>query len=450
VKVLAALALLFGGGLLVAQTPGPGNREPGTASAPVLVPQSPVASPRSPGESLTIYLMTMGPGDEVWERFGHNAIRIVDAARGTDSVYNWGTFDFEQPNFIQRFMTGNTEYWMKEDGMAETIAFYRYLNRSMWVQELDLSPAERAAVRDFIAWNARPENRFYRYDYYLDNCSTRVRDIIDRVTAGQLKPALSGRLTNTTFRFFTQRAVEAQPIIAQATDIALGELADRPITGWEAAFLPEQLQEQVRSVQIRSADGTVHPLVKREQQLFAAQRPPLAAAPSDETIRNVVIGMLVAGLLAWLARAARSGRRAARIAFTTIASLWAALNGILGLVLVIAWTATRHVFIGHNENILQFDPLSLVVAVALPLAVARGRAVAVARTVTRVVAVIALVGLVMQVLPWFNQVNGAVIALALPAHVALAWAVAALTVQPERAPTRAGAASSQVASRSAA
>ena len=103
--------------------------------------------------------MTMGPGDAVWERFGHNAIRVVDASRGTDSVYNWGTFDFEQPNFVQRFMTGNTEYWMQADGMAETIAAYRYLNRSMWVQELDFTPAERAAVRDFIARNERFRGR---------------------------------------------------------------------------------------------------------------------------------------------------------------------------------------------------------------------------------------------------------------------------------------------------
>jgi hypothetical protein len=394
--------------------------------------------------------MTMGPGDEVWERFGHNAIRIVDAARGTDSVYNWGTFDFQQPNFIQRFMTGNTEYWLQDDGMAETVAAYRYANRSMWVQELDLTPAERAAVRDFIAWNAQPEHRYYRYDYFLDNCSTRVRDVIDRAVGGQLKPTLVGRLTNATFRFHTQRALEPDRIVALGTNIALGELADRPITAWEAAFLPEQLQEQVRSVQIRAADGTVHPLVKSEQQLFAAQRPPLSAAPSDYMIRNLAIGLVIAGLLAVLAQAARTGQRAARIAFTALASIWAAVNGILGLALVIAWVATRHVFIGHNENILQFDPLSLVVAVVLPLAIARGRAVGVARTLTKVIAVLALVGLVMQLLPWFNQVNGAVIALALPAHLVLAWAIAVLTTQPERAPRRTGAASRQFASRSAA
>jgi hypothetical protein len=86
------------------------------------------------GADLTIYLMTMGNGVRIWERFGHNAIRIVDASRGTDSVYNWGTFDFQQPNFLRRFMTGNTLYWMQGDDIAETIATYRYTNRSVWVQ----------------------------------------------------------------------------------------------------------------------------------------------------------------------------------------------------------------------------------------------------------------------------------------------------------------------------
>ena len=448
-KVLTPLALLFGARLLVAQMPGTGNGFALFVGAGVASAQSPLPGPQSPGESLTIYLMTMGPGDAVWERFGHNAIRVVDATRGTDSVYNWGTFDFDQPNFVQRFMTGNTEYWMQADGMAETIAAYRYLNRSMWVQELDFTPAERAAVRDFIVWNAQPENRYYRYDYYLDNCSTRVRDVIDRVVGGQLRTAMAGRLTNTTFRFHTQRALEPDRVVALGTNIALGELADRPITAWEAAFLPEQLQERVRSVQIRAADGTVHPLVKREQQLFAAQREPLPPTPSDQMIRNLVIGVLIAALLALLARAARNGRRAARIGFIMVASVWNALSGILGLALVIAWTATRHLFIGHNENILQLDPLSLIVAVALPLAIAYGRGVGFARTLTRVIAAAAVVGLVMQVLPWFDQVNGAVIALALPAQLVLAWAASALTA-PERAPSRTGAASRQFASRSAA
>jgi hypothetical protein len=427
---------------LGAQAQGTGNREPGTE-------RRGAATPQPPGSELTIYLMTMGPGDPVWERFGHNAIRIVDASRGTDSVYNWGTFDFAQPNFIGRFMTGNTEYWLQSDGMAETVAAYRYYNRSMWVQELDFTPTERAAVRDFIAWNAQPEHRYYRYDYYLDNCSTRVRDIIDRAVGGQLKTALTARLTNTTYRFHTQRALAPEGVVGLATNVALGELADRPISAWETAFLPEQLQEQVRSLQVKSADGSTHPLVRNEQQLFAAQRPALPASPPDQMVRNLALGAVIAALLALLARAALAGRRVARIAFTTIATIWAAISGILGVALVIAWTATRHIFIGHNENILQFDPLSLILAVVLPLAIARGRAVGAALTLTRVIAVVSLLGLAMQLLPWFDQENGAVIALALPANLVLAWAVAELTAQPAGAPRR-STASRRVVSRSAA
>jgi len=394
--------------------------------------------------------MTMGNGDQVWERFGHNAIRVVDATNGTDSVYNWGTFDFRQPHFLQRFMTGNTLYWMQGDDISETLATYRYLNRSVWVQELDLTPAERLAVRDFIVWNARPENRYYRYDYYLDNCSTRVRDVIDRVVGGQLKQATETRLTNTTYRFHTQRALQFDGAVALGTNIGLGEVADRRISEWEESFLPARLQEHVRRVQLRAPDGSTRPLVKSERQLFAANRPPEATAPPSEMVRNLAIGLAIAIILGALARGAGAGKRAARIGFTTLATIWTALNGILGVILVVGWTATRHVFMARNENLLQFDALSLGLAVVLPMALTRARSVRAARKLSVVIAAIAVVGFAMQILPWFNQVNGEVIALTLPAHLALAWSVLALTVAPETAPSRRGAAAQPVPSRSAA
>jgi len=394
--------------------------------------------------------MTMGNGTRIWERFGHNAIRIVDATHGTDSVYNWGTFDFAQPHFLQRFLTGNTLYWMQGDDMARTVDVYRYTNRSVWVQELDLTPAQRLAVRDFIVWNARPENRYYRYDYYLDNCSTRVRDLIDRVVGGQLKQAMASHLTNTTYRFHTQRSFQFDPAVALGTNIGLGEVADRRISEWEESFLPARLQDHIRDVRVRDLTGTMHPLVKAERVVFAANGPPEPRQPPDEMVRNLAIGLAVAVLLGVLARGASAGKRAARIGFTTLATIWTALNGILGVILVVGWTATRHVFMAHNENLLQFDVLSLALAIVLPLAVARARAVRAARTLAIVIAAIASVGFAMQILPWFNQVNGEVIALTLPAHLALAWCVLALTLAPETAPARRSGAVQPVTSRSAA
>jgi uncharacterized protein DUF4105 len=445
------LALLLAGNV-GAQGQGTGNRERGTEVPRSSGSQFPVPGSQhaEPGSDLTIYLVTMGNGTRIWERFGHNAIRIVDATNRTDSVYNWGTFDFAQPHFLRRFMTGNTLYWMQGDDMPRTLEVYQYTNRSVWAQELDLTPAERLAVRDFIVWNARPENRYYRYDYYLDNCSTRVRDLIDRVVGGQVKQAMTSHLTNTTYRFHTQRSFQFDPAVALGTNIGLGEVADRRINEWEESFLPARLMDHIRDVRIRDSNGAVHPLVKAEQQLFRANGPPEPRQPPDEMVRNLAIGLAVAVLLGVLARGASAGKRAARIGFATLATIWTALNGILGIILIVGWTATRHVFMARNENLLQFDVLSLALAVVLPLAVARARAVRLARTLSIVVAAVAFVGFAMQILPWFKQVNGEVIALTLPAHLALAWCVLALTLAPETAPARRAAAVQPVASRSAA
>ena len=449
--IALGLAFLLAGNL-GAQSQGTGNRERGTEARRSSGSQFPVpgSQPAEPGADLTIYLVTMGNGTRIWERFGHNAIRIVDATNRTDSVYNWGTFDFAQPHFLRRFMTGNTLYWMQGDDMPRTLEVYQYTNRSVWAQELDLTPAERLAVRDFIVWNARPENRYYRYDYYLDNCSTRVRDLIDRVVGGQVKQAMASHLTNTTYRFHTQRSFQFDPAVALGTNIGLGEVADRRINEWEESFLPARLMDHIRDVRIRDSNGAVHPLVKAEQQLFRANGPPEPRQPPDEMVRNLAIGLAVAVLLGVLARGASAGKRAARIGFATLATIWTALNGILGVILIVGWTATRHVFMARNENLLQFDVLSLALAVVLPLAVARARAVRLARTLSIVVAAIAFVGFAMQILPWFKQVNGEVIALTLPAHLALAWCVLALTVAPETAPARRAGAVQPVASRSAA
>jgi len=161
VRPVFALGLtLLCAGNVGAQSPGTGNREQGTETPRSLGSRFPVpgSQPTEPGSDLTIYLVTMGNGTRIWERFGHNAIRIVDATNRTDSVYNWGTFDFAQPHFLRRFMTGNTLYWMQGDDMPRTLEVYQYTNRSVWAQELDLTPAERLAVRDFIVWNARPEH----------------------------------------------------------------------------------------------------------------------------------------------------------------------------------------------------------------------------------------------------------------------------------------------------
>jgi hypothetical protein len=148
------------------------------AAGPLLAQEvSPEPPPR-------ISVVTVGPGDAVWERFGHNYIWVQDPARGIDLAYNYGMFDFGQENFFANFARGRMMYWMAALDPYLSLEHYSGQNRTIWIQELDLTAEQATALRDFLVWNERPENRNYRYDYYRDNCSTRVRDALDRAATG--------------------------------------------------------------------------------------------------------------------------------------------------------------------------------------------------------------------------------------------------------------------------
>src|SRR5215208_4804492 len=123
---------------------------------PALADTSPAAITTEPGSNLTVYLLTFGWGDAVWERFGHNAIWIKDRGRGTDTTYNWGMFDFNQPRFVWRFVTGETRYWMEPIDLDSMLRYYREHDRSILAQELNLSPAQRLKLQQFVQWNALP------------------------------------------------------------------------------------------------------------------------------------------------------------------------------------------------------------------------------------------------------------------------------------------------------
>ena len=193
-----------------------------------------------PGSELTVYLMTMGQGDQVWERYGHNAIGIRNRLTNSDIVFNWGIFSFEEPGFIGRFLRGETMYWMAGLDAAASVAQYRMLNRTVEVQELNLSPPQRLELLNFIRWNAQEENKFYRYDYFLDNCSTRVRDALNRVLGGAIKMATDTMQTGTSYRWHALRLMAEDRLTTVGVNIGLGRPTDRHITAWEEMFIPDE------------------------------------------------------------------------------------------------------------------------------------------------------------------------------------------------------------------
>ncbi|HEU4630204.1 MAG TPA: DUF4105 domain-containing protein, partial [Gemmatimonadaceae bacterium] len=201
-----------------------------------------------PGAELTIYLVTMGPGDAIWEKFGHNAIWVHDAATGSDVAYNWGMFDFTEADFIPRFLKGSMRYWMAGYQAQPMIAAYARMNRSVYVQELALTPAQRRELRDFVVWNAQPQNAYYHYDYFRDNCSTRVRDAIDRVLGGRIRAAFDTVVTGTSYRWHMRRLTQEEQPLYTGMHLVLGQPGDRPISAWEAMFLPMKLHDYVRQL----------------------------------------------------------------------------------------------------------------------------------------------------------------------------------------------------------
>ena len=369
------------------------------------------------GPPLTVYLMTMGPGKAVWERFGHNAIWIHDPARGTDEAYNYGLFDLRQEKFLIRFLQGRMWYWMQGFPAESYVQLYRRANRSVWIQELEMTPEAKRELQKFLGWNELPENRFYHYDYYRDNCSTRVRDALDRALGGGIREYAGTLVTGKTYRFHTQRLTANDPLVYTGLLLGLGRPVDREISAWEEMFLPLALRDHIRNITVRGADGNQVPAVRSEQTLLESTERLPPDAPPFWLPAYVALGVAVAAGTVALARAGTT-RPAARRGFMALSGGWTLLVGIFGLVLAGLWAFTDHAAAYQNENLLQLNPLQLALFPLLLRSTSSSRQRRV--WVAGFLAALSSAGLLLKLVPGFNQVNGEIIGFALPVHFGVA------------------------------
>jgi hypothetical protein len=425
--ILGALALALGAAL---PAPAPGPRQATPAVAADTVAADTIAADTAAARRRRVYLVTMGIGDQVWERFGHNAIWIHDPASGTDRVYNWGVFDFAQPGFVRRFLTGDTRYWLAVEDAREMVSRYASLNRTVWAQELDLSPAQARALREFVEWNARPENRYYRYDYYRDNCSTRARDALDRVLDGQIRRATDSTRAGESYHWHTARLLGRDPAVYTGITLALGQPAEPALTAWEEMFVPMEMQRSLRDLRVRDERGVERRLVRAERVLFEATREGEPERPPRAAPLFLLAGAALAALVLVLGGASARGRRGARLAWVAIVEGWCIVAGVAGVLLFLVYV-TRHVYMWHNENLFQLAPLSLVLALLLPRALRRGGARAPA-ALAWTIAVVAAAGALLKALPGLDQGNWEIIAFALPVHLAVAWTLGQLSGAAQR------------------
>ncbi len=405
-------------------------------TAPLVAqPAAAAGRPRAdaaPADTFMISVLTMGPGNEMFNRFGHQSVRIRNLRTGLDSAYNWGMFDFDQPHFILRFLTGDTRYWMQSYPTVPLVSAYRAEGRSVWEQELDLTPAEKDSLVRYIEWNALEANKWYRYDYYRDNCGTRVRDAIDRVLGGGLRRAVEGRAHGVTFRSETMRLASPFPLINFAMDFALGARADSTLSAWDEMLVPMRLRGRLREAKVTRADGSVRPLVIAERTLVDDPRYAEAAEPPNYVVPALLLGVLLAIVAVALgARAYTSS--AARWTLGALGGLFHLVVGLAGTLVAIAGLFTKHVYMGHNVTVLLATPASLALALLLPLSLAVGaprRVVKAARGLAGFAAGAAIVGCTASFAPYLVEHNGAVLALLVPAQLGFAWALLQATVYP--------------------
>lgn len=299
---------------------------------------------------LRISVLTCSPGQDLYSIFGHNALRITDKSKGTDIIYNWGTFDFDEPNFYIKFMRGKLMYFLSPDRIQDFVYTYEYEGRSVTEQVLNISCAQKMKIKQAVELNMIGNNRFYKYDFLFDNCTTRIRDILENNVSGI---NVSGNLVapNTTFRNMLHSYLDkgSQPWSKLGIDILLGSRIDQPVTNNQAMFLPEYLLKAIDSSVIKKQN-----LVEKKDKLVTAQPYEENVGIYNPLIATSIFFILLSGI--GILKADWSKRI---IKFTDLLLLY--VTGLIGLLLLFMWFFTDHTSCDNNYNIAWALPTNFAV-----------------------------------------------------------------------------------------
>lgn len=357
-----------------------------------------------------IGVATMLPGGIFWERFGHDAIVVDDPAQGPPISYNFGFFNLEETGFLGRFVRGEMEYQLVALPLADDLRYYDETGRGVSIQWLDLDDDEAVQLAAALAENAKPENARYRYDYFTDNCATRVRDALDRALGGQLRKQLEPRSQGNTYRSESVRLASPAGWMWLGFDVGLGPFADRPLSLWQDAFVPMRLADGLREA--RRADG--RPLVLREEVVLPHRIAPEPIPQPQRWWPWLLAGIALSIALCLLGRGAPRRTLWLALPFWTLCTL-------LGGVMLFIWVGTVHRAGWGNHNLLLFNPLCLLLfpgAIRLLRGRDPGRGF---RVLLAAIAVVAVLSLFLLWLPLQPQRNAPWIALLLPVHAVLWW-----------------------------
>ncbi|AEF83556.1 conserved hypothetical protein [Treponema primitia ZAS-2] len=371
-------------------------------------------------DNLTIRVSVMGPGDELYFWWGHIALIIDDRVSGESKLYDYGLFSFENTNFFVDFAFGRLLYSCGVSWAAPNIARYIYENRDVTFYTLDLPRETKERVREFAETNVRPENRNYWYHHFKDNCSTRIRDIIDLATGGQFAEAFEEAPGRFTLRQHVRRHTWFSPATDWLLNFLMGQDIDVPITVWQEMFLPSELGKRITNFKYRDVYGQERNLVRSVNVISEAiGRPAVLEAPRWQWPRELALSLIISlalGLL--LSFRERSNRLKVLLGISQ--SLLGLFFGFSGLLVYFMSLFTNHDYTWHNMNLLFVSPLILA-AVPLGLLYAfpadpfrRNLWAFLLKILWTLVFLGGILSIILHVLPQFWQQNQVTLALVLP------------------------------------
>jgi hypothetical protein len=303
-----------------------------------------------------ISVITFGPWQgQVFTAFGHSAFRVSDPVNGIDAAFNYGVFDFDKPFFYLDFARGQNFYQL---GVGEYKAYENYYirhNRYIHEQVLNLTGEQKQKLFDFLEWNAKPENRYYRYDYFYDNCATKLPAVLLRVFGDTVKFDGSYITTHYSIRELTDIYLKHQPWGDLGIDIGLGLPMDKKITPYEYMFLPDFVESGFDHATIEQ-NGTTVPLVESKVNVYES-----LPEPPPFTIHPLFVFTVIFIVVAFISY--RDIRRK-RLSGITDGILFS-ITGLLGWLLLLLWVATDHKAAAKNLNLLWALPTHLIAAIAL-------------------------------------------------------------------------------------
>ncbi len=305
-------------------------------------------------EQAEISVLTCGPADEIYALYGHTAIRVNDPARNIDLAFNYGVFSFDKPNFIYRFAKGETDYLLYPYRFVDFFSEYKKDQRSVYEQVLNLSYKEKQQLFDFLIWNAWEENREYRYNFFFDNCASRVRDVIEKQVDGNvIFPEKSDH--PKTFRQLIKIYHSRDRWLNFGIDLVVCTPADRLATPYEEMFLPDYLMGHFARAQIQGENGN-RPLVAETRTLFEALPKP---SPGFSITSPFIVFFLMALLVVLV-----SVRQFKRTKIAALADyLVYGITGLMGLVILWLVLYSEHPAMSPNYNLIWALPLNLLFAV---------------------------------------------------------------------------------------